>query len=94
MNKYSNSKARWDSISLSDKIDSYIQNGYNITYDITNQIDNGNERSVNNGTIKLYTYSFYIHKPNSVDFCERFSVDNIYTGFIEAIKYIELLEEG
>lgn len=94
MNKYSNSKARWDSISLSDKIDSYIQNGYNITYDITNQIDNGNERSVKNGTIKLYTYQFYIHKPNSVDFCECFSVDNIYTGFIEAIKYIELLEEG
>ena len=92
-NKFSNSKARWDSIALSDKIDYYIQKGYNITYDIVNQIENGNEKSVKNGTIKLHTYTFYIHKPNSVDFCECFSVDNIYTGLVESIKYLESLEE-
>ena len=92
-NKFSNSKARWDSIALSDKIDFYIQKGYNITYDIVNQIENGNEDSVKNGTIKLYTYTFYIHQPNSVDFCECFSVDSIYTGFVESIKYLESLEE-
>ncbi len=62
-NKFSNSKARWDSIALSDKIDSYIQKGYNITYDIVNQIENGSEESVNNVTIKLYTYTFYIYRP-------------------------------
>ena len=94
-NLFSNSKARWDSIALSDKIDSYIQKGYNITYDIVNQIENGNEESVKNGTIKLYTYSFYIYtpQPNSVDFCECLSVDNLYTGFVESIKYLESLEE-
>ena len=94
-NLFSNSKARWDSIALSDKIDSYIQNGYNITYDIINQIENGNEESVKNGTIKLYTYTFYIYtpQPNSVDFCECFSVDNLYYGFIESIKYLESLED-
>ena len=94
-NKFSNSKARWDSIALSDKIDSYIQKGYNITYDIVNQIESGSEESVKNGTIKLYTYSFYIYtpQPNSVDFCECFSVDNLYYGFIESIKYLESLEE-
>ena len=94
-NLFSNSKARWDSIALSDKIDSYIQKGYNITYDIVNQIENGNEESVKNGTIKLYTYSFYIytHQPTSVYFCECLSVDNLYYGFIESIKYLESLEE-
>ena len=92
-NKFSNSKARWDSIALSDKIDYYIQKGYNITYDIVNQIENGNEELVKHGIIKLYTYTFYIHQPNSIDFCECFSVDNLYYGFIESIKYIESLEE-
>ena len=92
-NKFSNSKARWDSIALSDKIDSYIQKGYNITYDIVNQIENGSEESVKNGTIKLYTYTFYIYRPKSVDFCECFSVDNLYYGFIESIKYLESLGE-
>ena len=92
-NKFSNSKARWDSIALSDKIDSYIQKGYNITYDIVNQIENGNEELVKHGIIKLYTYTFYIHQPKSVDFCECFSVDNLYYGFIESIKYLESLEE-
>lgn len=94
--KFSTSKARWDSIALSDKIDSYIQKGYNITYDIVNQIENGNEDSVKNGTIKVYTYSFYIYtpQPNSVDFCKCFSVDNLYYGFIESIKYLESLEES
>ena len=92
-NKFSNSKARWDSIALSDKIDSYIQKGYNITYDIVNQIENGSEESVKNGTIKLYTYTFYIYRPKSVDFCECLSVDNLYTGFVESIKYLESLEE-
>ena len=92
-NKFSNSKARWDRIALSDKIDYYIQKGYNITYDIVNQIENGNEELVKHGIIKLYTYTFYIHQPNSIDFCECFSVDNLYYGFIESIKYIESLEE-
>ena len=92
-NKFSNSKARWDSIALSDKIDYYIQKGYNITYDIVNQIENGNEELVKHGIIKLYTYTFYIHQPKSVDFCECFSVDNLYYGFIESIKYLESLEE-
>ena len=92
-NKFSNSKARWDSIALSDKIDSYIQKGYNITYDIVNQIENGNEELVKHGIIKLYTYTFYIYRPKSVDFCECFSVDNLYYGFIESIKYLESLEE-
>ena len=91
--KSSNSKARWDSIALSDKIDSYIQKGYNITYDIVNQIENGNEELVKHGIIKLYTYTFYIYRPKSVDFCECFSVDNLYYGFIESIKYLESLEE-
>ena len=92
-NKFSNSKARFDSMALSCEIDYYIQKGYNITYDIVNQIENGSEESVKNGTIKLYTYTFYIYQPKSVDFCECFSVDNLYYGFIESIKYLESLEE-
>ena len=92
-NKFSNSKARFDSMALSCEIDYYIQNGYSITYDIVNQIENGNEELVKHGIIKLYTYTFYIYRPKSVDFCECFSVDNLYYGFIESIKYLESLEE-
>ena len=92
-NKFSNSKSRFDSMALSCEIDYYIQNGYSITYDIVNQIENGNEELVKHGIIKLYTYTFYIYQPNSVDFCECFSVDNLYYGFIESIKYLESLEE-
>ena len=92
-NKFSNSKARFDSMALSCEIDYYIQNGYSITYDIVNQIENGNEELVKHGIIKLYTYTFYIYRPKSVDFCECFSVDNLYYGFVESIKYLESLEE-
>ena len=92
-NKFSNSKARFDSMALSCEIDYYIQNGYSITYDIVNQIENGNEELVKHGIIKLYTYTFYIYRPKSVDFCECFSVDNLYYGFIESIKYLESLAE-
>ena len=92
-NKFSNSKARFDSMALSCEIDYYIQNGYSITYDIVNQIENGNEELFKHGIIKLYTYTFYIYRPKSVDFCECFSVDNLYYGFIESIKYLESLEE-
>ena len=92
-NKFSNSKARFDSMALSCEIDYYIQNGFSITYDIVNQIENGNEELVKHGIIKLYTYTFYIYRPKSVDFCECFSVDNLYYGFIESIKYLESLEE-
>ena len=91
--KFYSSKARWDSIALSDEVDSYIQRGYQVSYDIINQIENGNEEGVKSGAIKLYTYTFYIHQPSSVDFCECFSVDSIYTGLVEAIKYIESIEE-
>ena len=80
-------------MALSCEIDYYIQNGYSITYDIVNQIENGNEELVKHGIIKLYTYTFYIYRPKSVDFCECFSVDNLYYGFIESIKYLESLEE-
>ena len=83
---------RLDGVHLSNEIDYYVQKGYSITYDIVNQIENGNDISVKNGTIKPYTYTFYIHEPNHVDFYECLSVDDLYMGLVESIKCIGSLE--
>lgn len=74
-------------------IDEYVQKGYAVSYDIVNQIENGYEAAVKNGSMKLYTYTFYVYLPNKVDFEDCFSFDCLDDGFKEALEYFKHMED-
>lgn len=76
-----------------EELDQYIQNGYKVSFDIVDQIENGNRDQVDAGTMKLYSYTFYLYEPNCVDFIESFSTEDIEYGFHRAIYYLKLFRK-
>lgn len=70
------------------EIDCWVQKGYDITYDILDQIENGYKKDVELGITPRYTYTFYINLYGTPDFIWSQSVDNLEEGFSEMLKWL------
>lgn len=67
------------------EVDQYTQQGIFITYDVTNQKDNG---SWEQGE-QVYTYSFYI-TPEGEDWIHAISVNSLDEGYRECLSWLSL----
>lgn len=83
----SNHTKRWSvKMELLKALDEWIQKGFEISYDIVNQFENGYEEDVIAGNMPNFTYTFHI--------CENeenlwvHSVDSLETGFTLSLKWL------
>lgn len=78
-----------ESMNLLEKINSYVQKGFYIDYQIVNQYENGCGDMVDEGRMPEYTYTVYVKRYNSEDILFELSVDTLEECFKEALKFLE-----
>ncbi len=69
-------------------VNDWVQMGFNITYDILSQVENGYKKDVESGIMPKFTYTFYINKYGTSDYIWSESVDNPEEGFSKALKWL------
>lgn len=68
-------------------VNEWIQQGFEISYDIVNQYENGYEEEVQAGVMPNFTYTFYIHETEEELWLH--SVDTLEEGFTLALKWLQ-----
>lgn len=69
------------------EVNEWVQKGYEISYDIVNQYENGYADEVKAGTMPNFTYTFYIHEIQEELW--YYSVDTIADGFLKALEWLK-----
>lgn len=74
-------------ISVLTEVHDWVQKGFEITYYIVNQVENGYKEDVINGEMPNFTYTFMVHK----DYEEIFllSVNYLEEGYSKALKFLK-----
>lgn len=67
-------------------INDWVQEGFEITYDIINQFENGYGHEVQAGNMPNFTYTFYIHEKEEELWL--YSVDTLEEGFSLSLKWL------
>lgn len=67
-------------------IDDWVQKGFEVTYDIVNQFENGYGNEVISGNMPKFTYTFYIYE-NEEDLWLH-SVDTLEEGYTLSLKWL------
>ncbi|WP_121616592.1 hypothetical protein [Virgibacillus halodenitrificans] len=68
-------------------INKCVQKGFEITYDIVNQFENGYGDQVLAGNMLNFTYTFYIFKKEEILWSH--SVDSLEDGFLLALDWLK-----
>lgn len=66
----------------------WVQKGYEITYIVINQIENGYAMEVEEGNMPKYTYTFSIHEGTENEVWYH-SVDSLVEGYTMAIDWLK-----
>ncbi|MCP1185060.1 hypothetical protein [Paenibacillus sp. 1781tsa1] len=78
-----------ESQDLAKKVIYWASKGYEITYDIVNQIDNGNQRDVESARAPLHTFTVYVFSKEQEDYIYMISHDDPIEALKDGIAYCE-----
>lgn len=74
-------------LNIMEEVNKWIQKGYEIKYDIIDQVSNGYLESVLSGDMPSFTYTFTIHESDDELF--SLSVDTLEDGYREMLKFLK-----
>lgn len=74
-------------ISVLTEVHDWVQKGFEITYYIVNQVENGYQENVINGEMPNFTYTFTVHKNYEEIFL--LSVNSLEEGYSKTLKFLK-----
>ncbi|MMZ59493.1 hypothetical protein D1872_215360 [compost metagenome] len=74
---------------LAKKIIYWANKGFEISYDIVNQIDNGNQKDVDSGHSPLHTFTVYVFSKAQEDYIYTVSHDDPIEALKDGVAYCE-----
>lgn len=74
-------------ISILEEVNTWVQNGFEVTYYIVDQVKNGYQENVINGEMPNFTYTFTVHKNYEEIFL--LSVNSLEEGYSKALKFLK-----